>query len=228
MDSGLRDSMLRYYDERAPEYEEAYTAGTGTSSITTGQVFRTEAAQLHGVVARLVGGRLLDLACGTGYWMPSYAERCSRLTLVDQSARMLAESRRKVDHLGIGARAELVQGDVLDVALDAGAYDFALVGFLLSHLTEAQEAMLFGVLRRALAPMGRFLVLESAWTPLRVPFNQKTERQARRLNDGTPFDIYKRYVDRDDIAAWSHRHGVVTTVEFFGDALCAVSGAFET
>ena len=33
MDDDLRSSMLRYYDERAPEYEEAYVLGTGTASI---------------------------------------------------------------------------------------------------------------------------------------------------------------------------------------------------
>jgi hypothetical protein len=30
MDDGLRDRMLAYYNERASEYEEAYTRGTGT------------------------------------------------------------------------------------------------------------------------------------------------------------------------------------------------------
>jgi ubiquinone/menaquinone biosynthesis C-methylase UbiE len=226
MDDALRASMLRYYDERAPEYEEAYTAGTGTSSIATGKVFQAESALLRGVVERLANGRLLDLACGTAYWLPAYAGQCSRITLVDQSPQMLQESRRKVEALGVSARTDLVRGDVFETVVEAGAYDFALVGFLVSHVTERQEAELFGVLRHALAPGGRFLVLESAWTPLRFPFNQKIERQGRRLNDGTRFEIYKRYIDRDDIAAWTATHGVKTTIEFFGDALCAVSGTF--
>ena len=33
MDPDLRRRMLAYYDERASEYEEAYTRGTGTASI---------------------------------------------------------------------------------------------------------------------------------------------------------------------------------------------------
>jgi hypothetical protein len=35
--------MLAYYDERAPEYEEAYTRGTGTASISDPEVFKVEA-----------------------------------------------------------------------------------------------------------------------------------------------------------------------------------------
>lgn len=226
MDSGVRASMRRYYDERAPEYEQAYTAGTGTNSITPGDVFVREAAALEAVVERLAGGRLADLACGTGYWLPRYAARCSRITLVDQSPRMLDESRRKVDALGVGERTDFVCGDLLALELDPVAYDFSLIGFLVSHLTEAQEAALFGRLRRLLAAGGRFLVLESAWTPLRARFNEKIEQQPRRLNDGTPFEVYKRYIDRDDIASWSRKYDVTTTTEFFGDGLCAVAGRF--
>jgi hypothetical protein len=31
MDGDLRRSMLQYYDERAPEYDDAYLRGTGTA-----------------------------------------------------------------------------------------------------------------------------------------------------------------------------------------------------
>ena len=48
MDSDLRHSMLRYYDERASEYEDAYLLGTGTASIPDPDVFRREAALLTG------------------------------------------------------------------------------------------------------------------------------------------------------------------------------------
>jgi len=40
---------------------------------------------------------------------------------------------------------------------------------------------------------GRFLILDSAWSTERAKFNAREERQPRRLNDGTAFEIYKRY-----------------------------------
>jgi len=227
MDANLRHSMLRYYDERAPEYEEAYVLGTGTASIPDPSVFQTEAQQLGAIVERFASGRLIDLACGTGYWLPHYAERCSRVTLFDQSTRMLDECRQKIAALDIADRCSLVCGDFLDHAFDARAYDCALVGFLLSHLTEAQEPLLFGELGRMLDTSGRFLILDSAWSLERARFNAKTERQARRLNDGTSFDIYKRYAGLDDIAAWAKTYGVTTSVEHFGTAFFAVSGRFS-
>jgi hypothetical protein len=69
-------------------------------------------------------------------------------------------------------------------------------------------------------------VLESAWTNLRATFNKKAGRQARRLNDGTEFDIYKRCISQTDIADWGAKHRLTSSIEYFGDALCAVSFSF--
>jgi ubiquinone/menaquinone biosynthesis C-methylase UbiE len=227
MGPDLRDSMHRYYDARASEYEEAYVLGTGTASITDPDVFRREVSVLAGIVERFGRGRLVDLACGTGYWLPFYAPRCSAVTLIDQAPRMLDECHKKIAALDALERMEIVQGDVLEHPFDRRAYDSALVGFLLSHLTDAQEQLLFERLRTTLDVEGRFLILDSAWSLERARFNAKTERQERRLNDGTTFEIYKRYIDRQDIAEWESKYGVATTIVHFGAAFLAVSGHMQ-
>jgi ubiquinone/menaquinone biosynthesis C-methylase UbiE len=227
MDPQLRQRMLAYYDERAPEYEEAYTRGTGTASIPESEVFKAEARELARVVGRIVHGRVMDLACGTAYWLPNYAAKCSHITLFDQSDRMLAEARAKVSNLGILSRCDFVHGDLLDHDFALKRHDTALVGFLLSHLTVVEERTLFDALRALLTSAGGFLILDSAWSPERAQFNRKEERQARQTNDGTPFEIYKRYCDRDDISRWEQEHTVDVRIEYFGPAFYAVSGVFR-
>jgi SAM-dependent methyltransferase len=227
MDSDLRANMLRYYDERAPDYEEAYVLGTGRASIADPRVFPVEAARLADAVERFARGHLLDLACGSGHWLPHYARRCSRITLFDQSEQMLNESRGKVAAQGVADRCAIVRGDFFDHQFEPGAFDRVLVGFFLSHLTEEQERTLFDVLRGTLAPAGRFLILDSAWTPARTAFAVKAGRQERRLKDGTSFEIYKRYCDQRDIAAWAALYGVNLSIEHFGAAFFAVSGEFR-
>lgn len=226
MDPVLRHSMLRYYDERAHEYEDAYELGTGTASIREPQVFRREAGLLAGIVERFAHGRLVDLACGTGYWLPHYAPRCSRMTLIDQAPRMLDECRKKIGILDAPDRVAILQGDVLEHPFTPAGFDSALIGFLISHVTAEQEQTLFERVRRMLDTEGRFLILESAWSPERARVNLKIERQERRLNDGSRFEIYKRYLDRRDIDEWATKYGAVTTIEFFGTAFVAVSGSF--
>jgi ubiquinone/menaquinone biosynthesis C-methylase UbiE len=227
MDPHLRQHMLEYYNERASEYEEAYTLGTGTTSMTDPRIFTNEAMLLANIVHGFVHGRLIDLACGTAYWLPQYASACSRITLFDQSEKMLEESRRKVEKLGVGDRCSFLQGDFFVHEFGADAYDCALVGFFLSHLTEVQEGLLFAALKNMLdPPSGRFLILDSAWSEERARFNAKTERQERRLNNGTPFEIYKRYFDRQDISGWEKKYDVTMSIEHFGTASFAVSGRF--
>jgi len=218
--------MLAYYNERASEYEEAYSRGTGTSSITDPTVFTTEIGVLEGIVRGFGCGHLLDVACGTGYWLPHYVGNCSRVTLFDQSERMLAECALKRDRLDVADRCSLVRGDVFDYGFPRFAHDSALVGFLLSHLSEEQEHLLMHVLRQTLRPDAQVLILDSAWTDLRAEFNEKVGRQLRRLNDGTEFPIYKRYISREDIAAWERKYGLTASIEHFSEALCAVSVCF--
>lgn len=219
--------MLRYYDERASEYEEAYVLGTGTASIPDPDVFRREAALLTGIIQRWARGRIVDLACGTAYWLPHYADRCSEITLIDQSPRMLDECRKKVAALDADDRTTIVQRNVFEHPFRPSTFDSALIGFLISHLTDAQEQMLFDRLKAMLVANGRFLILESAWSSERARFNRKIERQERRLNDGTRFEIYKRYIDRQDVVEWATKYGAAVTIEHFGTAFIAVSGAFQ-
>jgi ubiquinone/menaquinone biosynthesis C-methylase UbiE len=136
------------------------------------------------------------------------------------------ECELKVRRMAIGERCSFIRGDVFEYEFAPRAYDCALVGFLLSHVAEEQEHLVMQALRETLRPGAPFLILESAWTELRAGFNEKTERQARRLNDGTEFKIYKRYISREDIGAWERNYGLRTTIEHFGEALCAVSAAF--
>jgi hypothetical protein len=139
---------------------------------------------------------------------------------------MLDEARAKASRAGILDRCVFRHGDVFGQAFER-AYDSVLVGFLLSHLSDTDESRLFDALQTMLVSGGRLLILDSAWTPERAAVNAKVERQPRRLNDGTVFEIYKRYCDGDDIARWRRDYGVRLQVEYFGLAFFAVSGTFD-
>ena len=218
--------MFRYYDERAPEYEDAYLMGTGTASIRDPRVFLAEIPVLEQVVERFGHGRIIDVACGTAHWLPRYARRCSHITLLDQSERMLDESRAKAASLDILDRCSIVRADFLEYECPRGSYDSALIGFLFSHLTGDQERLAFAQLEGLLDDDGEFLILDSAWSAQRAEVNTKVGHQERRLNDGTPFEIYKRYLDGGDIRGWGDKYGVTLRVEHLGLAFLAVSGRF--
>ena len=94
MESRLRDSMLRYYDERALEHEEAHLLGTGTASIPDPE---SSGGKPHSWLASSSDSRKDE----SSIWRAARATGCrtmrpgSSITLIDQSARMLDECRKK-------------------------------------------------------------------------------------------------------------------------------------
>ncbi len=86
----------------------------------------------------------MDLACGTGYWLPSYARQCSRITLFDQSDRMLAESRAKADRLGVVDRCVFVHGDFFEQDFEKNAYDT-----FSAHRFSTEKRVGYGTCQRA-------------------------------------------------------------------------------
>ena len=123
----MADETLSYTDAVAAEYDLAYV-GKGPA---IGGLSAQYAEDIRHIVRLLPGfgqGHLIDLACGTAHWLPSYTTQCRQITLVDQSAAMLSMSRDRIEHLGLGTRITWLEGDVLDCPLETSAYDSAVVG----------------------------------------------------------------------------------------------------
>jgi SAM-dependent methyltransferase len=119
------------------------------------------------------GGAALDVGCGTG----RFARRLSGLGLdvdaVDPSAEVIAEARAR-SAVGRGPRFE--QGDITEMELPRGHYDFISCLASLHHMPFATVA----ALRDALAPGGVLVVLgcypertpaDRAWSLAAVPVN---------------------------------------------------------
>jgi len=225
MNEDLKQSMFEYYRERVPEYDEVYQ-GKGPASISEPAAYTSEVVVLSDVVERTLSGDLIDLACGTAFWLPRYAPNIHHVTLVDQSPEMLNAARARAESAGVFGRSTLVCGDVFHLALDCGLFDCALTGFLISHLTSEQEDRFFQVLRSVLKPGGRFLLLDSVWTAARAEVREKEGPQQRSLNDGRSFHIYKKYFDEEDLALMQDRHGIELVTEHFGKAFFASQGTF--
>jgi len=114
MKKSLKYSMFKYYDERAKEYDEIYTLGKGPASINDPRVYMEETKTLQRIVNRMCRGKLLDIPCGTAFWLTSYAEKCSSVHLFDQSDNMLDQAKLKALQAGIADRCSYFVGDLLE------------------------------------------------------------------------------------------------------------------
>ena len=206
MDEQLAQEMLLYYDERAEEYDDVYR-GAGPAIRRYADQYQRNTAKVCEIISKFGHGHSIDLACGTGFWVPHYAPNCEQFTFVDQSAGMLAECRKRVESLGLLSASRFVQGNVFDVVLEPATYDCAMIGFLLSHFAAEQEEAFFHKLKHILKPSAQVMIVDSYWSERRRAGGRKKEgEQERTLNDGRVFAIYKKYFDKADIEALLERH----------------------
>lgn len=193
----IKEEIMSYYNERAEEYDEIYM-GKGHVTLDS-SVYLKDVIKASEMASHFGNGHLLDIACGTGFWLLSYYRNCSEITLFDQSEKMLQECKKRVEERGIMHSTHFIQGNFLHVELEPLTFDSAFVGFLLSHLTLEQEKIFFLNLKKVLKPHGQLMVIDSVWNNERQKYTKKEGIQKRVLNNGRTFKIYKRYLEKSDI-----------------------------
>ena len=224
MDNDLKQSMLTYYDERASEYDEIYTLGTGFTAVSDPEAYKAETLRLKQAAGDVCRGSMIDIPCGTAFWMPGYANNCTSVLLVDQSENMLRESELRARHYNILDRCQFIQGDIFSIKLPHQAFDAAIVGFFISHLTQEEEQVFITNFRKSIKPGGNILILDSAWSTQRAKNRPKAGAQIRKLNNGKEFPIYKKYFDRQDIVNMGTMYEMNMEIHHFGKVFCAFSG----
>jgi SAM-dependent methyltransferase len=118
-----------------------------------------------------VGGAVVDIGCGAGWFWSSAAERLPaglRLTLVDRSEGMVAEARK---HLSANTRFAEVAGKTADATALPFAdrtFDAAVAMHMLYHVSDPEKAT--GEMARVMRPGGRVAVTTNSSGNLRELF----------------------------------------------------------
>jgi demethylmenaquinone methyltransferase/2-methoxy-6-polyprenyl-1,4-benzoquinol methylase len=172
-----------YYDRRAPEYDEWYR-GVGRFAGRDRPGWEQEVEALGLAHAALPPARTLDVACGTGFLTRRLP---GEVVGLDQSGTMLEEARKQVPN------ARYVQGDALSLPFEDGVFERVFTAHFYGHLELAERERFLAEARR-LAP--ELVVVDSA---LREDV-QPEEGQERVLNDGSHWEVYKRYFEPDALA----------------------------
>jgi demethylmenaquinone methyltransferase/2-methoxy-6-polyprenyl-1,4-benzoquinol methylase len=173
-----------YYDRRAREYD-GWWLGTGRFAERDRPGWEEEVEALTGALAALPPARTLDIACGTGFLTRHLP---GEVVGLDQSATMIDEAHRQAPE------ATFVQGDALELPFEDGSFDRIFTAHFYGHL-EGEDRERF--LHEARRVARELVVADSA---LRDDVEPE-EQQERILNDGSCWEVYKRYFTAEGLAA---------------------------
>jgi ubiquinone/menaquinone biosynthesis C-methylase UbiE len=175
--------MKQYYDNRAPEYDDWYR-GIGRFARRDRPGWDEDLQALQDDVAALAPARTLDVACGTGFLTRHLR---GEITGLDQSERMLAVAAQRVPD------AELVSGDALALPFADNAFDRLFTGHFYGHLQDPDRGAFLGEAHRVASEL---VIVDSA----RRSDHEPEEWQERVLNDGSRYEVYKRFFEPDALA----------------------------
>jgi len=214
------EELVPYYEARAGEYDDWYLRrGRYDHGPVQDLAWQMELDTATTWIDALpLGGDIVELAAGTGWWSALLATK-GELHAYDAASAPLDRARDRL--LAHRLRAHLHVRDAW--AAPDRAVDALFTGFWLSHVPRPRLAEFLAISRAWLRPGGTFALIDS----LRDPASGTRDRAEppapdlalRHLVDGRTFTIPKVFYEPDELAAAMGAAG-------FGDVTVATTGRF--
>jgi demethylmenaquinone methyltransferase/2-methoxy-6-polyprenyl-1,4-benzoquinol methylase len=178
--------MLDYYKRRAVYYERVYLKPERQDDL------RAMAAWLPGPFS---GRRVLEIACGTGWWTPHGARDAKLWLATDLTPETMALARAKT--LPDSVRFATVDAYTLD-GLGAQTFDAAFGGCWWSHVPLQRLPDWLATLHGRLESGARVVFLDNSFvqtssTPITHGDAQGNTYQTRTLDDGSVHEVLKNF-----------------------------------
>ena len=186
--------LVDYYRRRALEYEEIYAKPERQPDLLFLREYLPQ---------RFLGRKVLEIACGTGYWTVLVARSAASLVATDAAEEPMRVAMSK-DYGGANVRFELADAYALDAKL--GRFDGALAVFWWSHMPVHLVDSFLENLHRQLVSGARVVLLDNRYvegssTPIAGRDAEGNTYQLRRLADGSETRVLKNFPDEAELRA---------------------------
>ena len=193
--SGEQDAdagLLDYYQRRAKEYEAIYARPERQADL----------GELRSLIGgRFEGARVLEVACGTGYWtqvIAGAAKEVLATDLADEPMTIAKAKRYARQNVAFAAADAYALGEPL------GRFDAAFAGFWWSHVPRERAAEFLASLHGRLEAGARVLLLDNRYvegssTPVAGVDAAGNTYQMRRLGDGSRVRVLKNFVTEAEL-----------------------------
>lgn len=187
-------TLKEYYAARAREYERIYAKPERQADLR----------QLESLLPPLFSGRrVLEVACGTGYWTQFLAGAAQGIVAVDANPETLAIAVQKALPPG---RVSFRIADAYALPDALGRFDAAFAGFWWSHVPRRERSRFLAALDRRLSPGAPVVLLDNLYVegssaPIAERDADGNTYQRRRLDDGSEHKVLKNFPTEDELRA---------------------------
>jgi demethylmenaquinone methyltransferase/2-methoxy-6-polyprenyl-1,4-benzoquinol methylase len=195
-------TLIEYYARRVRQYERVYEKPERQEDLRN---LRTLVADFF------KGKRVLEVACGTGYWTEIISHEARSITALDVNQEVLAAARAKPIAPG---KATFLRGDVYALPDLAGGFDAGLAGFWWSHIPKSRLRKFLTGFHRALEPGARVMFFDNAYVegsstalsridsdrnPVSPADAEGNTYQQRVLDDGSSYEVLKNFPTAEEL-----------------------------
>jgi demethylmenaquinone methyltransferase/2-methoxy-6-polyprenyl-1,4-benzoquinol methylase len=201
----MSTDFAHYYADRAGEYDRVYEKPERQADL----------ARLRETLVRLLKGRrVLEVACGTGYWTEPVGQVAELMLATDISPEVLSIARRRCG--GVPC-VRFMEADAYTLAGVQGEFTAAFAAFWWSHVPKSRIPAFLSVLHSklpsdALVVLADNLFVPGSSTPISRSDQEGNTHQQRRLADGRSYEVLKNFPDEAEIRRYLADHA--TQVEF--------------
>ncbi len=177
--------MQSYYAARASEYDRIYQKPERQADLQRLQQW---------LPPLFAGSRLLEIACGTGYWTQFIAPVASEVVALDASPETIAIAKHRVAEEAV----KFLVGDAYSLPKDQGTFSAAFAGFWFSHVPKNRQREFLTGLGDVLNPGATVLLLDNLYVPgSNLPITEQDSDgntyQTRTLDDGSTHRVLKNF-----------------------------------
>ena len=184
--------LVEYYRRRAAEYEAIYAKPERQPDLL---LLKKKFSELLG------GTRLLEIACGTGYWTTVLANVATSVVATDVAVEPMNIARAKPYPK---ANASFVEADAYALPESLGRFDAAFAGFWWSHVPRERIGQFTASLHARLEKGARVVMFDNLYvdgnsTPIVETDAAGNTYQMRELADGSRFRVLKNFPSKEEL-----------------------------
>ena len=204
--------IVRYYAERASEYERIYAKPERQSDL----------ARLKNLIRKtFVDRSVLEIACGTGYWTEALAESARSVLATDINKEVLEIARAK-DRIARSKHITLKQADAYKPP-HAGPFSGCLAAFWWSHMPKDRVAEFLFQLHECLEVGAKVMFIDNRYvegssTPIHRTDDRGNTYQLRKLDSGEEYEVLKNFPAKselENVLARFRRHATIELLPYY-------------